>query len=127
MAAISGKDGKVTDGTNTVGEISEWSLDIDADVIEVTKFGDQWRVKIVGLKDWSGSFAGRWDMSDLLGQKAFQDALLGGTTKTLRLYANATQYYAGTAIIESLSVDSSVDATVDSDWSYQGTGPLTFT
>lgn len=127
MTAISGKDGKVTDGTNTLAEISEWSLDIDADVLEVTKFGDGWRVKIVGLKDWSGSFAGRWDMSDTLGQKAFQDALLGGTTKTLRLYANATQYYSGTAIIEGLSVEAAVDSTVDTDWSFQGTGALAFT
>lgn len=127
MTAISGKDGKVTDGTNTLAEISEWSLDVEADVMEVTKFGDQWRVKIVGLKDWSGSFAGRWDMTDTNGQLAFQNAILGGTTKTLRLYVNATQYYSGTAIIEGLSVESAVDSTVDTDWSFQGSGALTFT
>ena len=127
MTAISGKDGKVTDGTNTLAEISEWSLDIEADVLEVTKFGDQWRVKIVGLKDWSGSFAGRWDMTDTNGQLAFQNAILGGTTKTLRLYVNDSQYYSGTAIIEGLSVESAVDSTVDTDWSFQGTGALSFT
>lgn len=127
MTAISGKDGKVTDGTNTLAEISEWSLDVEADVMEVTKFGDQWRVKIVGLKDWSGSFAGRWDMTDTNGQLAFQNAILGGTTKTVRLYVNASQYYSGTAIIEGLSVESAVDSTVDTDWSFQGTGALSFT
>lgn len=127
MTAISGKDGKVTDGTNTLAEISEWSLDIDADVLEVTKFGDGWRVKIVGLKDWTGSFAGRWDMSDTAGQLAYQNALLGGTTDTIRLYVDSSQYYSGTCIIKTLSVDASVDSTVDTDWSYEGSGALAFT
>ena len=127
MTAISGKDGKVMRGANTVAEISEWDLDIEADVMEVTKFGDQWRVKIVGLKDWSGSFSGRWDMTDVTGQKAYQDAILGGTSETVKLYVNSTQYYSGSCIIEGESISSAVDSTVDAEFSFQGTGALTFT
>ncbi len=127
MTAVSGINGKVTDGTNTLAEISEWDLDIDANILEVTKFLDTWRVKIVGLRDFSGTFSGRWDMTDTLGQVAYQNALLGGTSDTLRLYTGAATYYSGTVVFEKLGVSADVDATVDADWSFQGTGALSYT
>lgn len=127
MTAISGKDGKVVSGANTVAEIKEWKCDVSANVMDVSKFGDQWNVKIIGLKDWSGTFMGRWDMTDTNGQLAFQNAILGGTSVALQLNVNATHFYSGTALLSKLSLDVAVESTADGAWTFEGTGAIAFT
>lgn len=124
--AIAGKGGKVVVGTATVAEVGEWSLDINSEMLETTKFLDDWKSFIAGLKDWSGSFSGRWDMTDTTGQKALQDAILGGTSVTLKLYVNGTNYYTGTAFISTESPSAGVDGLVEVSFDVQGSGALTY-
>jgi len=127
MAVFTGYGGSVKVGTATIAELGEWSLDIGVDTQETESFGDQWKEYVATLKEWSGSCSGRWDMTDTAGQKALQDALLGGTTVTIKFYIDSTKNYSGTAIIEKISVKSSVDGVVEVDFSFKGTGALTYT
>lgn len=127
MAALAGLSGSVKVGTNTVAEIAEWSLDIGLDTSDVSAFGDSWKRFVAGLRSWSGSATGRWDMTDTNGQVALQNAILNGTTVTLRLYVNGTNYYSGTAYITGGSESASVSGTVDVDFSFTGTGALSYT
>ncbi len=126
MAVNIGYLGKVMVGTATVAEIDQWSLDVDAKLLETTKFGDTWEGKIPGVKSWSGKASGRWDMSDTTGQKALQDALLGGTTVSLKLYTNATNSYSGTALVKAISTKAAVGGLIEVDFSFEGTGALTY-
>jgi predicted secreted protein len=126
MAPVVGYNGKVMVGAATVAEIGEWSLDIEAEMLDTTKFGDQWKAAIAGLKSWSGSFAGRFDTADATGQIALQSATLGGTTVALKLYTDATHNYSGTAFITTTSPKAAVDGTVDVDFSFEGTGTLAY-
>ncbi len=128
MTALAGYSGKVVRFNSSeyqIAEMSEWSLDVNADILEVTEFGDGWKVKIAGLKDWTGSFSGRFDESDTNGQDALWSALTGGTMETLRLFVNATKYWTGTALISSESPSASVDSTVDAEFGFEGSGALT--
>ena len=126
MAIFVGYGGAVKVGTATVAEIGEWSLDIGLDTQETASFGDQWKEFVGTLKEWSGSCSGRWDMTDTTGQKAMQDALLGGTTVTLKLYLDATKNYSGTALITKVSPKASVDGVMEVTFDFQGTGAATY-
>lgn len=127
MAVYTGYGGSVKVGTNTVAELGEWSLDINADTQDTTSLGSTgWRSYVVTLKNWSGSASGRWDMTDTNGQKALQDALLGGTTVTLNLYIDSTKRYSGTAVITKVSVSTSADGVAEVSFDFQGTGALTY-
>ena len=126
MAAIAGKDGKVMVGGNQVAETTNWSLDIGTDTIDTTAHGDEWRKFIAGLKNWSATIEANWDMSDVNGQKALQDALLGGTKVTLQLYVGSN-YYSGEAYITRISVGVPVGDKVSVTFEAQGTGQLTYT
>lgn len=127
MSALSGVAGAFKVGTNTVAEIDKWSLDIGAEILDVSAFGDTWKEKIAGLKEWSCSGEGRWDMTDTAGQKALQDAILGGTTVAIRLYIDADTYYSGNAYVKQVSPGAELAGTVDVSFQLEGTGALSYT
>ena len=129
MTAIAGYGGDVKIGPTSpvsVAEIGEWDLSIDANMIDTTTFGDQWKDQLASIRSWSGKASGRWDMTDVTGQQAFQDALLGGTTIIINLFVNGTNSYVGTAFINNIAVKAQATATVDVDFSFAGTGALTY-
>ncbi|MBZ4662769.1 MAG: hypothetical protein JG776_451 [Caloramator sp.] len=126
--AITGKSGLVKIGTNTVTEIQNWKLDLEADLKETTNFSSNgWKTQIAGIKSWSASAEGTWNVSsDTNGQKALQDALLNGTTVSLELNVNGTNKYTGTAYIKKISIDEQVDDAVKFSVDLEGTGALSY-
>ena len=88
MAVLKGYQGNFKVGTDTVGEISEWTLDVSADIIDKSAFGDEWKKKVATQKDWTGSITGRLDTSD-----TGQSALTIGAEITANFYTDATHYY----------------------------------
>ena len=127
MAAIAGKGGSARLGANTIAEVTSWSLDISADMLDSTSLGDDWREFIAGLNGATGSVEVKWDIpTDTLGQTALQNAMLAGTTVTLDLYVNATKYYTGTAYVSSLSIEDPVEDLVTATFEAQFTGAVTY-
>lgn len=125
--ALAGKGGKVMINTNEVADIKTWSLDIGADNLDDTALGDSWKTFIQGLKEWSATAEGNWVIStDTNGQKAIQDAYLAGNTVTLKLYVNSTNYYTGTALISSISVETGVEDLVTVSFEFQGSGAISY-
>lgn len=125
--AIAGKGGRLEVGANTVLDINSWSLDIEADMLEVTALGDEWKKHLLGLKEWSASAEGFFNVHvDQTGQKALQDAFLSGETVTLKFKVNSANYYTGSAYISSISIEDPVDDTVSISFEVQGTGPLSY-
>lgn len=121
--AISGKGGGVFVGINKVAEIKRWNIDIETDLLDSTNFDSNgWKEFAAGLKGASGSFEGNWDVAnDAAGQKALQDATLGGTTVSLKLDINGTNNFTGNAFINT-SIDVPVDdlATISFDFTFSG-------
>lgn len=129
--AIAGKSGKVTIGDSTTAAtvvgIKNWSLELSLETLETTALGDDWKNYITGLKEWTASSEGDYEIhTDTAGQQALQDAYLDGTTVSLKLYIDSTHYYSGTAFISSLSVEDPVDDVVSVSIEFTGTGALTF-
>ncbi len=128
--AVAGKNGKVviaTTGDTKVVGIKNWSLELSLDTLETTALGDDWKNYITGLKEWSASSEGDYEVPmDGQGQAALQYAFLHGSTITLKLYVDDKNYYTGEAYINSLSIEDPVDDVVSISIECTGTGPLTF-
>ena len=128
--AVAGKNGKVVigaEGSQKVVGIKNWSLELSLDTLETTALGDDWKNYITGLKEWSASSEGDYEVPvDTEGQAALQDAFLNGTTVTLKLYVDDKNYYTGEAFINSLSIEDPVDDVVSISIECTGTGALSF-
>lgn len=126
--AITGKGGSLKIGAVTVSQMSSWKLDIDIELKDATNFASNgWKEQIAGLKGWSGSSDGTWNViTDTTGQKALQDALLNGTTVAIEFNINGTNKYSGSAFVKKISVDEPVDDVVKFSVDLEGTGALTF-
>ncbi len=128
--AVAGKNGKVVigaDATQKVVGIKNWSLELSLDTLETTALGDDWKNYITGLKEWSASSEGDYEVPvDEEGQAALQKAFLDGTTVTVKLYVDGKNYYTGEAYINSLSIEDPVDDVVSISIEFTGTGALSF-
>jgi len=122
-----GYNGSFKVAAAAANEIGDWELSIDAAMLDVTKLGDAWKDMLAGIKSWNGKAGGRWDMTDTNGQLALQSALTGGTSVTLNLYVSATHFYSGTAWIKAIQIKDQVEQAVDITFTFDGTGPLTYT
>lgn len=128
--AVAGKNGKVIigeSGNQKVAAIKNWSLELSLETLETTALGDDWKNYITGLKEWTASSEGDYEVpTDTQGQAALQEAYLAGTTVTVKLYVDNSNYYQGTAYIGSLSIEDPVDDVVSISLELTGTGELTF-
>lgn len=127
MAAIAGKGGSAKIGANTIAEVTSWTMDIAIDMLDSTSLGDSWREFIAGLAGGTGSVEVKWDIpNDANGQTALQTAALAGTTVTLNLYVNATNYYSGSAYVSNVNVSDPVDDLVTATFDMQFTGAVSY-
>lgn len=125
MASNSGIDGKVVVGSDTILNISEWSIDIKHNVQDDTEFTDTWESKLKGLLGASGAIKGALDYADTTGQVALHTAMLGTTTVTLKLYYSTTGYYSLTAYLTDLKSSNKVDGKVEVEYGFIVTGAVT--
>lgn len=129
--AIAGKNGKVEIGSSSsssVVGIKNWSLELSLDALDTTALGEDWKSYIAGLKEWSASAEGDYNIhTDEDGQQALQDAYLAGTPVLCKFYVDSKNYYSGSAFVASLSVEDPVDDVVSVSVEFTGNGALTFT
>ncbi len=126
MAPLAGYGGKVVISAATVAEIGKWSMDAGRGLKESGAFGDAWEESIALRGKWSGSFEGLFDPADTNGHVALKTAALNGTTVSLKLYINDTNYYSGTAYVE-LSTGADVGDAVTASYKFTGSGTLSYT
>ncbi|MFI3167136.1 MAG: phage tail tube protein [Bacillota bacterium] len=128
--AIAGKNGKLQIGDSTpitVVGIKNWSLDLSLDTLDTTTLGKDWKEYITGLKEWSASADGDFNIhTDTTGQEALQKAFLEGTTVKVYLYVDGVHAYVGDAYVSSLSIEDPVDDIVSVSIDFTGSGEITF-
>ena len=119
--AIAGFGGAVKVGSDNVAEIRNWSIDLDADDIDVTNFdSDGWKEYIAGARGWSGSFEGNFVPDDDNGQGALIAAWAASENVTLTFDVSSSVSFSGEAMIN-LSIDAPVDDKVSFSCDFQGT------
>ena len=125
MANHTGQSGTVKLGSNAVGSVSGFSLDTTGDVIENSNLGSTARQYLAGRTSWSASVETHFDETDTNGQQA----LSVGSSVVLNLYPEGADsgdyYWSGTALVTGESHAVSLDDTIKSNFSAQGTGVLT--
>ena len=125
MSVLKGFNGSVDVGSNTVGEVKNFTISTTADVQETSSLGDEWATNTSTLKRWTASLEVNFDIAD-----SGQVDLRAGDEVTVTLYVGGTSgagnaSYSGTLIVESFDITNDVAGIVTSSIGGTGSGSLT--
>jgi len=114
-------------GTDTVAEVTGFTIDQSNDTVEDTTLTDTSKTYKVLRSDATGTIECHWDETDSSGQ----GALTIGASVTLNLYPegadSADTYYTGTAIVTSLSQSVTLDGVISRTINVQFSGGVSTT
>ena len=129
MATFKGFNGSFTTGGNAVANIRSWSLNVETQELDITKFGQVWETKEVGIGRWSGTLVAQFDYGDTSGQKALVDKLVAttpaATSQALVFQVATSKTLSGSAFLTALSIPQELNGIVEITFSFVGTGALT--
>ena len=101
MTAVSGQYGCVKIGSSAITEVDTWSLSRQCVVHEYATCSTASGTNaLAGRRKHSGSMGGLQSSSDPI-ENYFEE----GDSVTLKLYWTATNFYSGTAVIETLDIE----------------------
>lgn len=138
MSSYMGRSAKIVTASGTVAEMSEFTLDIDTELIEEGVFGnDGWnRVHGASVTAYGGTMTGLFDKSDANGQTYLYNAMINGTKLTdVWLYITLTDYYKPDTVtspgagifISSFNITAATTDVIRVEMTYRGNGPLLLT
>ena len=124
MATHHGKEGVVKAGGTGIGEITGFTLETTADVVEDTALTDATKSFLAGRTSFSGSLDMNYDETD-----SPQQTLTVGSSIDFILLpegnSSGDESFTGSGIITSMSVTNGMDAVITRTVNFQGTGTLT--
>ena len=124
MATHHGKEGVVTAGGTGIGELTGFTLETTADVVEDTQLSDSTKSFLAGRTSFSGTLEMHYDETD-----SPQQTLTAGSSIAFILLpeGNSTgdESFTGTGIVTGMSVNNAMDAIISRSVTFQGTGTLT--
>ena len=125
MASHTSVEGVVTVGGNVVAELRSMSLETSAEMIDATTLTSAAKVNKAGTTSFTGSIDCFWDETDTNGQLTLIE---GASITVVYLFEGNTSgdySYSFTALVNSVSISSSVDGMVEASFSFTGTGAIT--
>lgn len=127
MAVLSGKDGSVTWNGGVISQVTGWRCTETAhNSAWASSSTDGYKHRVCGVRDWSGSFSAKYDISiaATVGQ-----GTISGTAVTLVLQIGESESLSGHAIIDSIELDVDVNSgdVVGYTCNFSGAGALTRT
>ena len=124
MATHFGKEGVVTAGGIGIGELTGYTLETTADVVEDTQLSDAGKTFVAGRTSFSGTLEMSYDETD-----SPQQTLTAGTTIAFILApegnSSGDETFTGTGIVTGMSVNVTLDGITTRSVTFQGTGTLT--
>ena len=124
MATHFGKEGVVTAGGTGIGELTAYTLETTADVVEDTQLSDAAKSFVAGRTSFSGTLDMSYDETD-----SPQQTLTAGTTIAFILApegnASGDETFTGSGIVTGMSVNVTLDGITTRSVTFQGTGTLT--
>ena len=124
MATHHGKEGVVKAGGSGIGELTGFTLETTADVVEDTALTDATKSFLAGRTSFSGSLDMNYDETD-----SPQQTLTVGSSIDFILLpegnSSGDESFTGSGIITSMSVTNGMDAVITRTVNFQGSGTLT--
>ena len=124
MATHHGKEGVVTAGGSGIGELTGFTLETTADVVEDTALTDATKSFVAGRTSFSGTLEMSYDETD-----SPQQTLTAGSSISFVLLpegnASGDEKFTGTGIVTGMSVSIPLDGITTRSVTFQGTGALT--
>ena len=124
MATHFGKEGVVTAGGTGIGELTGYTLETTADVVEDTQLSDAAKSFVAGRTSFSGTLEMSYDETD-----SPQQTLTAGTTIAFILApegnGSGDETFTVSGIVTGMSVNVSLDGITTRSVTFQGTGTLT--
>ena len=124
MATHHGKEGVVKTGANVTGEVTAFTLETTADVVEDTALSDSAKTFLAGRTSFSGTIECNWDETD-----TSQEECTVGSSLTFTLLpegnASGDASYSGTGIVTGMSISNTLDGVITRSITFQGSGALT--
>lgn len=120
MAAISGKDGKVRQGSTDIVDTLAWTLNkISNNPAYGSNATAGGTARVAGRKDWNGTATWAYQSG--------AEEITEGTSYSLQLNLNATKTFAGTALFSNISynVDVNTGAIVTVTGTFEANGAIT--
>jgi len=129
MPAITGQNGnfKIGGTPTAVALIGSWELSPAKKMNNSIVFGETWEDNVPSSGNWSVKCSGYWIASDTNGQDALRTAFLNNTPVSMELDIDGTHKWTGTAYVKEMPQKTAVDALITQDYTFQGTGALTYT
>ena len=124
MATHFGKEGVVTAGGTGIGELTGYTLETTADVVEDTQLSDATKSFVAGRTSFSGTLEMSYDETD----SPQQTLTAGSSIAFILLPEGATsgdESFTGSGIVTGMSVNNAMDAVITRSVTFQGTGALT--
>ena len=124
MATHFGKEGVVKAGGTGIGELTGYTLETTADVVEDTQLSDATKSFVAGRTSFSGTLEMSYDETD-----SPQQTLTAGTSISFILApegnSSGDETFTGTGIVTGMNVNVSLDGITTRSVTFQGTGTLT--
>ena len=124
MATHHGKEGVVKAGGTGIGELTGFTLETTADVVEDTQLSDSTKSFVTGRTSFSGTLEMSYDETD-----SPQQTLTAGTEISFVLGAegdaSGDEIFSGSGLVTGMSVNVTLDGITTRSVTFQGTGALT--
>ena len=124
MATHHGKEGVVTAGGTGIGELTSYTLETTADVVEDSQLSDSTKSFVAGRTSFSGTLEMSYDETD----SPQQTLTVGSSIAFILLPEGDTsgdESFTGSGIVTGMSVNNAMDAVITRSVTFQGTGALT--
>jgi hypothetical protein len=120
MACISGKNGalSVDGGSTNVAQLTAWTITQNAETIEASYMGADWKCIKPGMASWEGSAEAIFDTTEVY-------PTIGAVVVLTAYEIAGTQTYSGNAIVTSIETAVGVEDMITASLSFTGDGALT--
>ena len=123
MAVHTGSAGLVKVGGNTVAEVTGFTIETTADVIETTALANSAKSFVASRSTFTATIECHFDETD-----SGQEALDVGTQATLELYPEGAdsgdKYYSGSGIVTGASIAVTLDGIISRTFNFQISGGI---
>lgn len=114
MAGFSGKNGKVVYGASDFLEVTKWSFTPTSNNPSwASSTNPGYKKRVAGVKDGSGNVEGKDDATTHI-----WDAIQEGSSVTLKLYVNASDFITVPSLVDQLNIECDMDDGEPVSWNF---------